>query len=168
MLGTTGSETGKGVAIDSNNNVYITGSTRENLDGNTITNQGFHDIFLIKYDSDGDKKWTKTFGGMSYDISQGVVIVSNNNYVYIAGTTYGDLDGNTNLGIIDTFLTQYDSDGDKKWTKTIGTTTNKIVYGYSVAIDSNNAVYITGYFTVDSLDGNTNQGSRDVFLTKFG
>jgi hypothetical protein len=45
-LGTTASDQALGVAIDSNNNVYITGSTRGSLAG---SNAGSFDAFLAKY-----------------------------------------------------------------------------------------------------------------------
>ena len=162
MLGSDQSEYSRGVAIDSNNNVYITGYTDGNLDGNT--NAGSYDVFLTKYDSDGDKKWTQQLGTSDKDYSNGVAIDSNNN-VYITGGTEGNLDGNTNAGFFDAFLTKYDSDGDKKWTKMLGS--DKSEYSRGVAIDSNNNVYITG-FTHGDLDGNTNAGSSDAFLTKYG
>ena len=162
MLGSDQSEYSRGVAIDSNNNVYITGYTDGNLDGNT--NAGSYDVFLTKYDSDGDKKWTQQLGTSDKDYSNGVAIDSNNN-VYITGGTEGNLDGNTNAGFFDAFLTKYDSDGDKKWTKMLGS--DKSEYSRGVAIDSNNNVYITG-ITAGNLDGNTNAGSSDAFLTKYG
>jgi hypothetical protein len=162
QLGTSDVDISYAVAIDSNNNVYITGYTSGNLDGNT--NAGGADVFLTKYDSDGDKKWTQQLGTSDFDYSYGVAIDSNNN-VYITGITSGNLDGNTNAGSYDAFLTKYDSDGDKKWTQQLGTSDND--YSRGVAIDSNNNVYITG-FTSGDLDGNTNAGSYDAFLTKYG
>ena len=162
LLGSDKFDYSYGVAIDSNNYVYITGYTSGNLDGNT--NAGSYDAFLTKYDSDGDKKWTKMLGSDQSEFSYGVAIDSNNN-VYITGLTQGNLDGNTNAGSYDAFLTKYDSDGDKKWTKMLGS--DKSEYSRGVAIDSNNNVYITG-FTHGDLDGNTNAGSSDAFLTKYG
>ena len=45
---------GRGVTTDSSGNIYVTGETRGNLDGNT--NSGGKDIFLVKYNSDGVKQ----------------------------------------------------------------------------------------------------------------
>ena len=42
------------IAVDSSGNVYVTGYTSGGLDGNA--NAGGTDIFLMKYDSNGNKK----------------------------------------------------------------------------------------------------------------
>ena len=161
MLGSISSERTYGIAIDSNNNVYISGIAESDLDGNT--NQGENDVFLTKYDSDGNKQWTQMLGTTDNDYNHQMAIDSNNN-VYVNGYTQGDLDGNTNQGETDAFLTKYDSDGNKQWTQMLGTT--DIDESHGVATDSNNNVYITGY-TRSDLDGNTNQGGYDAFLTKY-
>tara|TARA_B100000929_G_scaffold641_1_gene593 strand:+ start:1795 stop:1956 length:162 start_codon:yes stop_codon:yes gene_type:complete len=53
-LGTSSDDSGKGVTVDSPNNIYVTGFTSGGLDGNT--NFGARDIFLVKYTSDGVKQ----------------------------------------------------------------------------------------------------------------
>jgi hypothetical protein len=158
-LGTSNSnDTGaNGVAIDSNNNVYITGSTNGSLDG--ITSAGLYDAFLAKYDSSGIKQWTKLLGTSSDDIASGIAIDSNNN-VYITGYTAGSLDGITSAGLNDAFLAKYDSSGIKQWTRQLGTSYNNEAYG--VAIDSNNNVYITGITYIMNVDGESS-----AFLAKY-
>jgi hypothetical protein len=167
LLGSTATDVANGVAIDSNNNVYITGYTGSSLDGET--NAGGNDAFLAKYDSAGTKVWTKLLGTSGGDEAYHVAIDSNNN-VYITGYVGGSLDGETNAGSNDAFLAKYDSAGTKLWTKVLGTVTtetNSIVErAYGVSIDSNNNVYITG-FTQGSLDGQTNAGGNDAFLAKY-
>jgi hypothetical protein len=158
-LGSTSEDVANGVAIDSNDNVYITGHTYGSLDGNT--NAGQDDAFLAKYDSTGTRLWTRQLGSTSYDGARGLAIDSNNN-VYITGDTESSLDG-TNAGWEDAFLAKYDSTGTIVWTRQLGSTSEDIAY--SLAIDSNNNVYITGH-TEGSLDG-TNAGSDDAFLAKY-
>ena len=51
QLGTSSSDYGYGVTVDSSNNIYVTGRTGGGLDGNT--NSGMYDLFLVKYNSDG-------------------------------------------------------------------------------------------------------------------
>ena len=51
QLGTSGHDIGLEVTVDSSNNIYVTGRTRGGLDGNTSS--GGHDLFLVKYNSNG-------------------------------------------------------------------------------------------------------------------
>ena len=60
QLGTSFVSYGHGVTTDSSGNIYVTGRTKGELDGNTSS--GGFDIFLIKYNSSGTKQWTKQLG----------------------------------------------------------------------------------------------------------
>ena len=54
QLGSSESEYAYSVTTDSSCNIYVTGITQGDLDGNT--NSGSVDIFLVKYNSDGVKQ----------------------------------------------------------------------------------------------------------------
>jgi len=161
QLGTASYDYGNGVATDGSGNIYVTGYTSGGLDGNT--NVGGRDIFLTKYDTNGNKLWTKQLGTASYDYGNGVATDGSGN-IYVTGYTYGGLDGNTNVGGCDIFLTKYDTNGNKLWTKQLGTANDD--YGNGVATDGSGNIYVTGY-TYGGLDGNTNAGGFDIFLTKY-
>ena len=150
----------RGIATDSSGNVYVTGYTTGDLDNNT--NAGERDLFVIKYDSGGAKKWFKQLGTSSDDRAHGIATDSTGN-VYVTGYTHGGLDG-TNAGDYDLFVVKYDSAGVKLWTKQLGTSTYD--YAEGIATDSTGNVYVTGY-TEGSLDGNTNAGSADIFVVKY-
>ena len=161
QLGSSADDMVKGVAVDSSNNIYVTGHTYGGLDSNT--NSGVHDIFLVKYNSSGTKQWTKQLGTSTADSGLGVTVDSSNN-IYVTGHTYGGLDSNTNSGGHDIFLVKYNSSGTKQWTKQLGTSSND--RGYGVTVDSSNNIYVTGH-TYGGLDSNTYSGGKDIFLTKF-
>jgi len=161
QLGTTSRDIGIGVTTDSSDNIYVTGYTLGELDGNT--NSGGRDIFLLKYTSIGTKQWTKQLGTFSIDSGNGVTTDSSGN-IYVTGDTLGDLDGNTNSGGEDIFLIKYNSSGTKQWTKQLGTSSTDI--GIGVTTDSSGNIYVTGY-TLGDLDGNTSSGGDDIFLVKY-
>jgi hypothetical protein len=152
-----------GIAIDSNSNIYLTGSTTGGLDGNTLT--GTNDLFVTKYNSSGIKQWTRQLGvSGKYTFAYGIAIDSSNN-IYLTGSTFGGLDGNTLTGTNDLFVTKYNSSGVKQWTQQMGVS-GKETYALSLKIDSSNNFYVTGY-TTGSLDGNTLTGAMDLFVTKY-
>jgi hypothetical protein len=152
-----------GVAMDSSGNAYVTGSTTGGLDGNTLT--GGEDFFLTKYDSSGNKVFTKQFGVSGAETYATGVAVDSGGNVYVTGYTNGGLDGNTLTGAYDFFLTKYDSSGNKVFTKQFGVSGAE-TYATGVAVDSGGNVYVTGY-TNGGLDGNTLTGTYDFFLTKY-
>jgi len=163
QLGTSSSEVGQGLTVDSSNNIIVTGMTYGGLDGNY--NYGDGDIFLVKYNSSGVKQWTQQLGTSSYDSGQGVTVDSSNN-IYVTGSTQGGLDGNTNSGKSDIILVKYNSSGVKQWTKQLGTSSSEVGHWDGITVDSSNNIYVTGY-TDGGLDGNTNSGSSDIFLVKY-
>jgi hypothetical protein len=164
QLGATGAlTTGNSVATDSSGNVYVTGSTNGNLDGNTLT--GTNDVFLTKYDSSGNKLFTKQLGAVGAETYGNGIAIDSIGNVYITGGTSGNLDGNTRSGTTDVFLTKYDSSGNKLFTKQLGVSSAQ-TQGQGIAIDSNSNVYITGN-TSGNLDGNTLNGTTNFFLSKY-
>ncbi len=89
------------VATDRDGNVYISGSTRGVLDG--TSSAGNLDVWLAKYDTEGNLLWTKQLGSSETNASQGIVTDSNDN-VYISGNTSGSLDGASSVGSNDAWL----------------------------------------------------------------
>jgi hypothetical protein len=103
-----------GVAVDSSGNVYVAGYTDGDLNLNTPLLAGSTDFFVTKYDSSGTLVRTKQLG-VSGKITDafGVAVDSSSN-VFVAGYTFGGLDGNTLTGTTDFFVTKYDSSGNKQ------------------------------------------------------
>ena len=69
--GTSAQESGEGVVTDSAGNVYVTGYTGGDLDGNTSA--GGWDIFLMKFDAAGNWKWTVQDGTFAGTAGAGTV-----------------------------------------------------------------------------------------------
>jgi len=79
---------GYSISVDSSGNVYITGyfkSSMIDFGGGALTNAGVTDIFLAKFDSNGNHLWSKRFGGSSVDWGSSVSVDSSGN---VYGTGY--------------------------------------------------------------------------------
>ena len=141
--------------------LYIAGNTNGDLDGQT--NSGLDDAFVSKFNTDGTKEWTRLLGTTtdeySYALTTGI-----DGSIYIAGYTWGDLDGQTNNGNSDSFISKYNPDGTKEWTRLIGSSTYDNPNSITTGIDG--SIYIAGSTNGD-LDGQTNSGGEDSFISKF-
>lgn len=80
----------KGIAIDSSNNVYITGSFSDTIDldpgvGQNIVQPVFGEgVFIQKYDEQGSLIWTRTFSSTSNESSTDIEVVDEQ-YIYFTG-----------------------------------------------------------------------------------
>ncbi|MCP5495186.1 MAG: SBBP repeat-containing protein [Leptospiraceae bacterium] len=163
QMGVTSKETqGKGIATDSNGNLYIVGYTNGGLDGNTLS--GTYDVFVVKYDSNGSKQWTRQMGTNS-KVTDGRGIATSSDGIYVTGAAQGSLDGNTTTGDYDAFVIKFNLGGSKQWTKLLGATSSS-TESYGVATDSNGSIYTVGY-TDGILDENkySGSGATQAFIT---
>ena len=156
---------GNALATDSGGNVYVAGSTKGGLDGNTLT--GTYDFYLSKYSSSGVRLYTKQLGVAGRDTVATAVATDANDNVYVAGYTTGGLYGNTMQqdSTHEVFISKYDSNGVKQFTRQLGVAGEKKV-GIAVAIDAIGNIFVAGY-TTGALDGYTMTGTVDSFFSKY-
>jgi hypothetical protein len=159
--GTGESDYGHSVIVDSSGNIFVAGCTKGAFADST--NSGDNDVFLTKWNSGGTREWTRQIGTSGDDCGNSVAVDAIGN-IFVTGYTMGSLDGNVNDGDYDAFLTKWNSEGTREWTKQLGTVGND--YGYGVAVDRDENILVTGY-TEGSLNGNKNTGKSDIFLTKW-
>ncbi|WP_241547878.1 SBBP repeat-containing protein [Leptospira stimsonii] len=167
LLGAPGTQTSSNaVALDSLGNVFVAGDVNNNLDGQVIT--GSPDLFVVKYDSAGNKQWTRLLGAAGANTSAFGVATDSSGNVYLTGSTFGNLDGQALTGTQDLFVVKYDGAGNKQWTRLLGSLTgSSLTAAFGIVFDrTSNAVYTTGA-TGTNLDGQTLTGNQDLFIVKY-
>jgi hypothetical protein len=102
QIGTSRTDDSYSVAVDAAGDVFISGYTDGNLDGENI---GHADAFLAKYDSLGNHLWSRQVGTASPDFSLAVAVDAHAN-AYISGYTRGAF-GGANAGYDDAFLVKF-------------------------------------------------------------
>ena len=161
LLGSTSQVVAQALTTGLDGSIYVSGQTNVSLDGQTYN--GAVDAFLTKYNPDGSKVWTKLLGSANYEIGNALTTGLDGS-IYVGGWTGGNLDGQTNSGQMDAFLTKYNPDGSRVWTKLLGSTSQVSAQALTTGLDG--SIYVSG-FTDVSLDGQTYSGEVDAFLTKY-
>lgn len=166
QFGSPDDDRGRGIAVDDDGQMYVTGVTCGALAG--TPNAGGTDLFVAKLDADGNLLWLNQAGSASNDNAAGIVISSN--VVTVVGTTFGQLDGERNHGRSDLFLVQFDAGGARLRTVLHGT--GEFDFGVGIAADADGSLYAVGS-TQGGMDGYENADPRgpgwtsDLFVAKF-
>ena len=192
FLGGSSNDEGRGIAIDTSGNVFITGFT---IDGttdypttsgafDTTHNGGGSDVFVTKLNPTGSALVYSTFiGGSSTDVGYGIAIDTSGNAFITGSTADGETDYPTTSGAFDTtqngnkdvFVTKLNPTGSNlDYSTFIGGSPND--FGIGIAIDTSGNVFITGYTSDSTTDypttsgafDTTPNGSLDTFVSKFG
>jgi hypothetical protein len=171
--GGTGIDKGMDIAVDNNGNIYVAGifANTATFGNTTLTSSGQSDVFVAKYNKNGELLWVRKAGGSDAEEATGIAIDANGN-VFIGGHFYNTMTiGNTNLmsvGSVDFFLAKYDTNGNFKWAQSGGNDdADKLS---SMATDAVGNIYISGNFRgTASFNGASivSAGIEDIFLAKY-
>ncbi len=183
QIGGASDDRGQSIAVDANGNVYTTGTFVATVDfdpgplTHNMTSAGIQDIFISKFDAEGNFLWAKQFGSTSYNFGYSITVDVIGN-VYTTGQFVGVVDfdpgpGVTNLdggGGSSAYVSKLDASGNFLWAKHIS---GNFSSGQSIAVGANGNVYTTGWFalTADFDPGGgtfnmTSFGAADIFVNK--
>lgn len=181
--GGVSSDQARGIAVDSQNNIIITGVLSTGLEAGTgdfgwgpIAFNGGGEVFVIKLNPSGGLIWQKIFGGSGSDGGIGVAIDSGDN-IYLTGEygffgTAPDFGGGALPGYagnqINTYVVKLNSAGVHQWSKGWGGSGGAIAVAIGVGASG---VYVGGHFknTCDFGTGNisTPNNFLDIFVAKY-
>lgn len=164
QFGTAGATAeGLKVAIDSSLNIVIVGFVTGQLEGATAV--GNQDLFVMKLDSSGNKKFVRQYGVATKITAANAVAIDSQGNILIAGSTNGAFDGNAAVGIPDAIVAKLDANGNLLWSKQFGAV-NAQTQASGIAVDSANNAYVTGT-TTGNIETNIRVGLTDSFIAKF-
>ncbi|HSW60278.1 MAG TPA: 3-methyl-2-oxobutanoate hydroxymethyltransferase [bacterium] len=125
----------KSIAVDSSDSVYVLGNTLGSFYGEWLG--GYFDIFLVKFDRDGNELWGKQWVTICGEDARAVAVDSLN-HVVITGLVCAD---NNKDRIM--FVAKFDQTGKELWTKKVENYYAN--YPHSVAIDKEDNIFVAGY-----------------------
>lgn len=182
-LGGADIDFGKGIAVDSNGNAYVTGQTKSSNFPTYLPYSSFkggYDAYVTKFNASGSGLVFSTYlgGGLDDDVGRSIKVDSAGN-VYVTGVTSStDFPVTpspyriqaTNAGSEDAFVTKIASNGGSLVYSTYLGGSGKD-RGMGIAIDSSGYAYITGdtastNFPTAAPIYTANAGGSDAFVAK--
>lgn len=183
--GTDQTTSAQSVAVDGNNNVYLSGNTASatNIAAGTgfqatIGSAGATDAFLVKFNAAGTRLWGTYYGGTGAEAGYACAADAAGN-VYLTGQT-GSATGiattgayqTTASGGTDTYIAKFDANGGRLWGTYLGHSSGGTT-AFGCAVDGSSNIYVTGTTTATTNIATTGSfqttlgGLGDAFIAKF-
>lgn len=143
-----------------NDGGMVIGGWTFSSDGDIPENKGEIDFWILKVDENGNKEWSKTYGGSADDKANDIIHIANGGYLIAGETSSNDGDVSEINGETAAWLVKLDSNGNLVWQKTYGT---GIWQGSTAVIERNPNQYSFGGFTY-SADVPNYHGDSDFWL----
>lgn len=171
ILGDTGSQ----LALDSENNQWVTGffAGAARFGPHRLQSpQNGLDAFIAKYDAKGNCLWAKQLGGNEFDLGKAITCLPNGNCCFsgtFRGKAWIDNDTLISRGDQDIFIALFAPDGRLLWAKSYGGSLREDIL--SMASDTEGNIVVSGVFrselTLDAIELRGNApNTNDVFLAK--
>lgn len=162
--GTSQYDTGRGIAVESDGQFYVTGDTY-GIMSDEPSPGGLGDVFLTRHDGNGKILWTLQWGTDEIDTGYDVA-TDMSGTIYVTGETNGDIsDEETGNSGQDGFLTKVSSSGQIVWTEQWGEHAGD-ERGTAVAVDGlSGDIIVVGY--TDYYEEGFGL-ERDVYLLRYG
>ncbi len=179
---------GTAMVTDDDGNIYVTGNVNGITDFDPGPNEALSttmgvngDIFIVKYNSNGEYIWHMTLGSWGVEIPKDLELDNAGNLIVVGRfNSYMDWDpgldsiyfssGSSTSG----FVAKYDTDGNYIWAQPIST--GGFEEAYSVEVDEADNIYVCGYASQDvdfDIGEDTvafevpDENAQDAYLIKY-
>lgn len=142
-------------------------------DGDGSNNEGFHDNWILKLDTQGNIEWEKSFGFSGHDHSYDILQTDDGGYYFVGflDITSARADGNTEKGgsltrhgVGEFWGTKIDDKGDLQWRGYFGGSNND--RAHSVVRSDDGGYVMAGFTESEDFDISNTRGSYDFWVVK--
>jgi len=174
MAGGEGSDQAYAIATDNDGNSYVTGwfSGNAHFGDIVLTSTGDQDVFLAKYNDNGEALWAVKAYGPAKNAAAGITL-DWDDYPIITGwfaeAIHFDDIILESYGSYDMFVARYSSEGNVIWAKSAGGEGDD--YGNRLTTNFEHDVIVSGSFRYTAHFGEettvTSEGNRDIFIANY-
>jgi hypothetical protein len=142
----------------------IAATTSSNNSGDVGATHGLWDYWLIKLSANGDKEWTKVYGGSQDDTPFALANTADGGAIITGSSMSANGDVGANHGMEDLWVVKVKANGDMEWNSPLGGTASDMAGAVKVTPDG--GYLIAG--DTDSKDGDVGPtlGSYDLWVLK--
>jgi hypothetical protein len=169
----------RGIVCDAGGNIFLTGGFGSSVSfGSTVLTSAsmFYCGFLAKMDGNGNFLWAKQCSGSGESRGRKLCLDSSGNCILLGDFSSSIVVGGTSLSTSspnDLFIAGYSGNGSPQWavqTNCTGTGMNSGTFGLDITTDTDDNIYIAGYYSDSSYFGGQglkSAGDFDVFLCSY-
>lgn len=121
------------------------------------------DLWLVRYDENGNKIWDKMYGTMGADNANSIVRMTDGGLLVVGETWQPGSDG-VSRDWSNFWVMKIGMPGNIIWQKMLGGTAYDIAWG--AAVNSDGSMVVVGETTSNNGDVSDNHGSNDMWLVK--
>lgn len=142
-------------------------------DGDGTNNEGFHDNWILKLNSNGDIEWERSFGFSGHDHSYDLVQTGDDGFFFVGFLDVVSSAGEgstakgqtiTSHGVGEFWGTRLDADGNLVWRRYFGGTNND--RAHSVVQANDGGFIMAGFSESGDSDISLAKGSYDFWIVK--
>ncbi|OSY88682.1 PKD protein [Tenacibaculum holothuriorum] len=168
-FGYTGNDYGTRLTKTKDNGFLITGVLDVSASGGLGNSRSSRrhaggDFWAIKLNSQGNKEWSRYYGGTFTETPNGVVEDSEGNFIIAGSSDSSDVDIKNNKGSYDFWVIKIDSKGTLLWEKSFGG--SEIDEARAMTKTSDGNFVIVGDTRSSDKDVSKNNGGADLWIIK--
>jgi len=169
-FGFSGIDSGFSILQSSDNGYLLTGTldvTSSSGEGNSRSLSTKHaggDYWVIKLDVNGNKLWSRYFGGTFTDTPHDAIETEDKGFIIVGGSDSDDVDITANNGSYDFWIIKISNSGDLVWEKSFGG--SEIDEAHAITDSGDGNYLIVGDTRSNDQDVSQNNGAADLWLIK--
>ncbi|WP_296381923.1 hypothetical protein [Winogradskyella sp.] len=158
--GGTKNDSGQSVVATLDGGYTVLGYTQSNDGDITDKQDDSFDYWLLKFNSENELQWQKTYGGSADERGNDIIQTSDGGYAILGFSFSNDGDVTNNAGLQDYWLAKLDANGNISWQKSFGYQGTDS--GISVIQTNDQGYLISGILDVTASggEGNTSRNNN--------